>query len=373
MSLFPVVAIQGARQTGKSYLARELLKKSFPHAYYCSFDHLATRNDATRAPQTFLLGHEESVPFVIDEAQKVPEIFDAIKFEVDQRRTPGRYLILGSTEFSRMAQIRESLTGRMGRIRLFPMTLGETLKIDKPRDSFRRQEVLQYLEYGGMPGFFSVRESDEREALIQDWLDLICLRDVHQFQSVRADGDVASALIRLASTLEEPSRAEMAKHIRVDPRRIETHLKILCELFVLQKLNPHASGTGKPIYLPLDAGVAKFLGASQMRCLHIFLMNERMAKNAYADKKRKAFYYYRSPGRQIIHFIEDGPDSPVTAFQLKDAERIVKTDAALMLAFLQKNSGANGRVFAPIMEPQKVDACQFAPWEEIASLVKPSA
>ena len=53
----------------------------------------------------------------------VPEIFNAVKFQVDQKRVPGSYLLLGSTEFSKLARIRESLTGRLGRIRALPAHL----------------------------------------------------------------------------------------------------------------------------------------------------------------------------------------------------------------------------------------------------------
>ena len=57
--------------------------------------------------------HENAVPLVIDEAQKVPKIFDAVKFVVDPSNRPGQFLLLGSTEFSKKTLIRESHTGRI--------------------------------------------------------------------------------------------------------------------------------------------------------------------------------------------------------------------------------------------------------------------
>jgi predicted AAA+ superfamily ATPase len=366
LSFFPVVAIQGARQTGKSFLAHSLLKDALPLIKYLSFDQLTVRQQAKRAPQTFLTDHSESMLLVIDEAQKVPEIFDAVKFEVDQRRVPGRFLLLGSTEFSKLSQIRESLTGRMGRIRLFPLTVKETL--GSKSDQYSMKQLLHYLRYGGMPGFFAVRDEDERASLIQDWIDLICLRDMHQFKGVNTDSDLSYAILKLCCQLDEPTKPAISKKTNVDPRRVESHLKCLCELFVLQKINPHPSGKGKPIYLPLDAGIAEFLGAPLLRRLHIWLMNERLALDSFGANKRKEFFYYRSQGKKWIHWVEESINGEVKAFQIIDHENIKKTDAELFLAFKTKNPGAKGGVLAPIPEKMKVNGNIFQPWHLVSEL-----
>ena len=101
------------------------------------------------------------------------------------------------------------------------------------------------------------------------------------------------------------------------------------------------------MYLPLDTAIADFLGASVSRKLHIWLMNERLAKNSYLNENRKQFFYYRSTGKRIIHWVEESIDKPTKSFQLLDHERILKTDAELTLAFLNKNPLAKGTVFAP--------------------------
>jgi hypothetical protein len=210
---------------------------------YLSFDHQGIKAEVERASQIFLLEHSDHRPLVLDEAQKVPEIFDAIKFEVDQNQTPGRFLLLGSTEFSRLSQI----------IRLYSMTLAETLGLDRGPPATRK-DVLHYLKNGGMPGIFAVRDTEEQDGLLQDWIDLTCLRDIQQFKTLKLDGKLAFELLKLSATLEEPTRAQMARATRMDPRRAETHLLALCGLFVPQRLNPHPSGTGKPIGIRKRAG-----------------------------------------------------------------------------------------------------------------------
>lgn len=84
----PVVAIHGARQTGKRFLVRELLAPELPESSYVTFDRSADRELAVNASEAFLEKYSASAPLIIDEAQKVPEIFDAIKFLVDRQRRP---------------------------------------------------------------------------------------------------------------------------------------------------------------------------------------------------------------------------------------------------------------------------------------------
>ena len=187
-----------------------------------------------------------------------------------------------------------------------------------------------------------------------------------QFKTLKLDPDLSFAVFRQTALLEEPTKARIAAVLKRDPRRIDVHLRALCELFALQKLDPHPSGTGKPIYLPLDVGIAGYLGASEIRRLHIFIMNERLAASSYSGEKRKLFYYYRSSGKKMIHLLEEGMNGGLRAFQAFESERIRKTDAELMRAFVAKNPGARGEVVAPVKERLRVQGVVFQPWEWLA-------
>lgn len=369
LRFFPVVAIQGARQTGKSVLARQIVKPLFTDAHYLSLDSLSVRENAQESPQTFLAAQGEYRPVIIDEAQKAPALFDAIKFEVDQDRHPGRFLLLGSTEFSRLALIRESLTGRMGRVRLFPLNLREIHEQAGQTDlMLSRQQLLKYLEHGGMPGIFATRDAQARALLWEDWIQLTCQRDIHQFKALKLDGELAYLILRQTCLLEEPTAPAISRAIKQDARRVQTHLKALVELFALQRLMPHPSGTGKPIYLPLDPGLVSYFEAPLMRRLHVALMNERLTRNAYSGEKAKTFYYYRSTNKRWVHWVEETPSGKTQAWQIHDSERIKKIDAELMKAFLVKNPKAKGQVLCPSLEKLIVQTVSFLPWETIPNL-----
>ncbi len=365
LKFFRIVALQGARQTGKSVLARDLLQSRLKKSHYITFDQGTHANAARTHPETFLSSHEKSQPLILDEVQKAPEIFDALKMRVDNHPSPGQFLLLGSTEFSHLTRIRESLTGRMGRVRILPMTLAETLKM-KARSDWKRADLMSYLKNGGMPGILNIRDQNSRELVIQDWIDLTCERDLFQIKKYSLESGIARSILELTATLEEPSQAAIASALRIHTRKVSQYLAALQALFVIHRLDPHPTGTGKSIFLPLDCAIAGTLGAGLTRQLHIWLLNERMALSEYSHKQRSRFFYYRSLSRRWIHLIERN-GSHERAFELQLSETPKKIDSALIKAFLAKNPRSRGAVYAPVMAPVKIDSTAFLPWEEVAA------
>ena len=120
-SQFPVIGITGPRQSGKSTLA----KMAFPNKKYVSFDDKTMRDMAASSPKDFLMAFPDGV--IIDEAQKVPEIFDAIKYQVDSddNFVPGKYILTGSSQFKLRENMTDSLAGRAAFLKLMPFSLSE--------------------------------------------------------------------------------------------------------------------------------------------------------------------------------------------------------------------------------------------------------
>ncbi|MCL2735839.1 MAG: ATP-binding protein [Propionibacteriaceae bacterium] len=115
---FPGVIIEGARQVGKSTLARILA----PTASVVNLDDEATLAAAAADPGLFLSGER---PLIIDEIQRVPQLTLAIKASIDQNRRPGRFLMTGSSSLLRMRGLADSLVGRVGRLSLYGYSQGE--------------------------------------------------------------------------------------------------------------------------------------------------------------------------------------------------------------------------------------------------------
>ena len=104
-----VVLLNGARQTGKSTLAKEIAEQR--NGRYLTLDDEAVLSVAKNDPAALLSA--DAPITVIDEVQRAPELFPAIKIDVDKNRTPGRLLLTGSANVFLLPRLSESLAGRM--------------------------------------------------------------------------------------------------------------------------------------------------------------------------------------------------------------------------------------------------------------------
>lgn len=118
LAAMPAVVVTGARQTGKSTLARTLR----PGSRYATLDDLDVLDLATRDPSALVGGPG---PIVLDEVQRAPEVLHAVKRAVDAHRERGRFLITGSANLLLLERVSESLAGRASYLTLWPMTRGE--------------------------------------------------------------------------------------------------------------------------------------------------------------------------------------------------------------------------------------------------------
>lgn len=120
MRVFPVVAVMGARQVGKSTLVRHL--PSLSQHLYLTLDDLDLRLQAEADPHALLSRGEK---LILDEVQRVPELLLAIKRSVDEARIPGRFVLTGSAHLLLHAHLAEILAGRAAYLVLWPLTRRE--------------------------------------------------------------------------------------------------------------------------------------------------------------------------------------------------------------------------------------------------------
>ena len=119
-----VVLLHGARQTGKSTLVQSIAAGHYgPKARYMTLDDAGVLAAARDDPVGFVTGLE--LPVALDEVQRVPELFLAIKSRVDRDRRPGQFLLTGSANVMLLPHLSESLAGRMEVLSLWPLSQGE--------------------------------------------------------------------------------------------------------------------------------------------------------------------------------------------------------------------------------------------------------
>jgi len=372
LSLFRVVGIQGARQTGKSFLARDLLLPDRPRLIYKTFDQPTVLEFAHRNPESFLDQKEGALPLVIDEAQKVPKIFDAVKFVVDKDTRPGQFLLLGSTEFSKKTLIRESLTGRISIMKLYPMTCTETLQIPmsgnfplNEKSDITRGEFLRYMARGGMPGFCFIRDDRERQEQIKSWIDTTVNRDLALIPRAKLNPDLAMSIVTAIARLEDPSAGQIARFLKRDPRVVNTHLEALQMLFVINKVEPHRIGTGKPIFFLCDVAFAIFLGAGLERQLYTVLLQQILARNEYLLNGESKIFYYRTTKGSIVHFLIEDKSGTLTAIKLLFDEKVDLRDLEVLKALSKKATDQKIKMLAlgPTKEKIKIGSITILPWE----------
>ena len=373
----PVFSLQGARQTGKSYLARDIISKRIKNSTYVTFDQKSVRSFAEKRPEIFLDRYINYKPIIIDEAQKVPDIFDAIKFKVDQKREAGKFFILGSTEFSKLTNIRESLTGRMSRAKLYPLTIRETLSKPQARKGtpfylnsnleVKRTEFLRYLENGGMPGIFTVKNKEEKNLLLNDWISLTVERDVHTFNGRNINSDLTREILENIAILEEPNLNNISKAIKTDTRRIKSHIEVLETLFVINSLQPHKSGTGKTIYFILDSALASVLGASFEKILWTTVLNELLAKRSYLTNTDTKLYYYRTSKGSIVNFLEERTTGEINLLKIINDEKYDERNLEILSAYKKKvTSKVNLFAIAPFESLGSREKVKIYPWEAVS-------
>lgn len=122
---FPVVALTGPRQSGKSTLCRAL----FPHHPYASLESPDTRRFATDDPRGFLAGFPDGA--ILDEIQNCPEIPSYLQTIVDNDSRPGQWILTGSQHLAVMQSVTQSLAGRCGVVNLLPLSYGEITRFSE--------------------------------------------------------------------------------------------------------------------------------------------------------------------------------------------------------------------------------------------------
>jgi predicted AAA+ superfamily ATPase len=120
-SKFPVVALLGPRQSGKT----TLVKAVFSNHTYISFEDVTERTFAAADPKRFLAIHENEHGIILDEFQYVPEILSYIQLIVDEKKRPGYFILTGSQNFLANQAISQSLAGRVGILTLLPLSIAE--------------------------------------------------------------------------------------------------------------------------------------------------------------------------------------------------------------------------------------------------------
>lgn len=234
---FPVIAILGPRQSGKTTIAQ----KSFKNHTYVSLEHIKTREFAQEDPERFLQFYDNEHGIIIDEFQHVPEILSYIQINVDSKKRPGYYILTGSHNFLMNQAISQSLAGRVGILTLLPFSLHE-LQVNHIAPS-----SVDELMFNG----FYPRIYDEKflpEHLYPSYIQTYIERDVRQLSHV-GDLNTFKKFIKLCAGRvgQQLNLSELADACGMSVPTMQRWLSILQASYVVFLLQPYANNFNKRI------------------------------------------------------------------------------------------------------------------------------
>jgi predicted AAA+ superfamily ATPase len=349
----PVVLLQGARQVGKSTLAK-LLLESHPDGRYLSLDDPAVLRAAEMDPQGFL--RQSAGLLVLDEIQAAPHLFQALKVEVDRERRPGRFLLTGSANVLVLPKLSESLAGRMELINLEGLAQSEVVGsnlnlIDllfapdpMPRRTLvmDRDALITAMLEGGFPEARERPPGRRRAQWFESYLQTLLQRDVRDLSQIEGITQMPRILELLAvrsSGLQNLS--ELSRTLGLPLNTLKRYLGLLETLFMIVTLPAWSSHLGKrlvkaPKVMVRDSGLlGHLLGSEPERLrsnpdllgslLETFVVSEIRKLAGWARNRVRLFHYRTLPGQEVDLLLER-TDGRVVGIEVKASASLQAKD-----------------------------------------------
>lgn len=237
-SQFPVVGITGPRQSGKSTLAKVV----FSDKKYVTFDDINMRRLAESNPNDFVMAFPDGA--IIDEAQKVPEIFDAIKMQVDKEKSvPGKFILTGSSQFRLRENISDSLAGRAAFLRLLPFSISE-LKNSKSLPDNPYELIFS----GQYPPLYDEDRNFIREDWYESYIDTYLDLDVRD-QINTGNVSLFRKFVQICAihSGQMLSMDGIARDVGISAPTVKNWLSMLEASFIIHFLEPSTNNLGKSI------------------------------------------------------------------------------------------------------------------------------
>ena len=242
----PAVALLGPRQTGKTTLADLIAQERA--SVYLDLEDAADRGKLSDAA-LYLSGHEDKL-VILDEVQRVPELFQTLRGLIDQGRRrgtrAGRFLLLGSASIDLLRQSGESLAGRIAYVELEPFNVLEVEADGDSEDDGDGDARARLWVRGGFPDSF-LADSDEastvwRENFVRTYLE----RDIPQL-GPRVPAETLRRFWTMLAHLQGGTlnAAQLARGLAVDGKTIARYLDLLVDLLLVRRLSPLHANVGK--------------------------------------------------------------------------------------------------------------------------------
>ncbi|HLL64344.1 MAG TPA: ATP-binding protein [Micromonosporaceae bacterium] len=356
-----VVVLNGARQVGKSTLAETVLRHR-PDGSARFLDDVATRAAAQSDPTAFV--RHDGLLFV-DEVQRVPDLWLAIKHEVDRDPRPGRFLLTGSARLLALRALPDALVGRAETIELWPLSQGE---IDDQTDGFvdavfeegtppsgpcamRKRDYLDRVARGGYPEAVRRDSPARRRRFFDSYVSDLIVRDVQQVAEISRISELRRLLALLAGQAGGLLTVErLAGALALHAKTVAHYLDILETIFVVRTIPGWTSGAAsravaKAKLIFVDSGLAAHLNGTLASgqsnavggLLENFVLGE-LARQLTWSQVQAQLFHYRDRDQYEVDALIEASDGRIVGVEVKASET-VRADDFRGLGVLQRRLG----------------------------------
>lgn len=327
LSVMPAVVVTGARQTGKSTLARELVPAE--RRFY-TLDDLDVLEQARTDPETLTGG---TMPITLDEVQREPGVLLAVKRAIDLNRRAGQFLLTGSANLLLMGKVSESLAGRASYLTLWPMTRREQLGlgqcgiweklVNSPsntwldivnKEASKNEDWRSLSLRGGFPTPATELKTDKQRTIWFDgYIRTYLERDLQELSSIDALPDfrrlMRAACHRIGGILNQ---TELSRDVGLPQPTVHRYLNLLETSYMLVRLPAYSvNRTKRLIKSPKlywgDTGTALNLAESSEpggpHLENLFLL-DLVAWRDSRDERAELFYWRTQTGEEVDIVIE---------------------------------------------------------------------
>lgn len=353
-----VLVLEGPRQCGKTTLVKEFSKGD---SNYRTLDDPTLLNAVMSDPQGFVRHGNELM--IIDEVQRAPMLLQVIKQDVDQNLQPGRFLLTGSANIQSLPGVNESLAGRVRKIRLRPLALGEIYErpphflemafeqVFSPRIAITSgfeagSELLgkdAYLAEALRGGFPEARRfSREREcrAWHNDYIDALIERDLKDIANIRRQDGMRKLIEVLAAWSSKfMDVASICSNLSLTRPTVESYINALETLYLIERVRPWYKtdydrvGKQEKLFFTDTGLMASVLrwsfdkvrldGDMNGKLLETFVFNQ-LAAQLDVHESHYQLTHYRDREQREVDFVVEREDGAILGIEVKAASLVNK-------------------------------------------------
>ena len=321
---FPILAVTGPRQSGKTTLLRHL----FPDYQYVTLENPDVRERALNDPKGFLNTYTEQVIF--DEVQQTPQLFSYLQEKVDNDRQMGQFVLSGSQNFQLLQSITQSLAGRVALFKLLPLSFQEL----KPLDLLPQQWYEAAFK-GSYPALYDrdIEPTDFYRNYVETYLE----RDVRQLVNIRDLRQFRLFLKYCAGHIGQTLNLQkIANEVGISQPTAQSWLSVLETSYILFTLPPYYRNFNKrlvktPKLYFYDTGLAAYLLEMtrpadlntyyQRGAVFENLLVAELYKHQFHSYQKTDFYFWRDNNDLEVDLLFENKDH-IHIAEIKSAETI---------------------------------------------------